>query len=115
MNCGGLRSPSDLAMPWRRKVRATGDAAASVRLRLHELVAEDEVVRPLQSSAAPRSAVRLVLLHLREPVHGIAQRLSEKWRHFACTSVVITFCTSLFCVGVKMGDLKGKVSHAIVR
>ena len=32
--------------------------------------------------------------------HGIAQRLSEKWRHRACTSVVITFCTSLFCVGV---------------
>ena len=42
---------------------------ASARLRLHELVAEDEVVRPLQPSAAPRSAVRLVLLHLREPVH----------------------------------------------
>ena len=33
--------------------------------------------------------------------HGIAQRLSEKWRHFACTSAVITFCTSPFCVGVR--------------
>ena len=32
--------------------------------------------------------------------HGIAQRLNEKWRHCACTSVVITFCTFLFCVGV---------------
>ena len=35
--------------------------------------------------------------------HGIAQQLSEKWRHCACTSVVITFCTSLFCVGVQAG------------
>ena len=26
--------------------------------------------------------------------HGIAQRLSEKWRHCSCTSFVITFCTS---------------------
>ena len=26
--------------------------------------------------------------------HGIAQRLSEKWRHFACTSDIITFCMS---------------------
>ena len=32
--------------------------------------------------------------------HGTAQRLSEKWRHFACTSVVIIFCTSPFCAGV---------------
>ena len=31
---------------------------------------------------------------------GTAQWLSEKWRHYACTSVVITFCTSPFCVGV---------------
>ena len=23
--------------------------------------------------------------------HGIAQRLSEKWRHFACTLFVLTF------------------------
>ena len=28
--------------------------------------------------------------------HDMAQRISEKWRHCACTSVVITFCTSLF-------------------
>ena len=32
--------------------------------------------------------------------HGAAQRLSEKWRHFAFTSDIITFCTSLLCVGV---------------
>ena len=38
--------------------------------------------------------------------HGTAQRLSEKWRHVACTSVVIIFCTSPFCVGVvtQFGD-----------
>ena len=30
--------------------------------------------------------------------HGTAQRLSEKWRHVACTSAVITFCTSLHFV-----------------
>ena len=32
--------------------------------------------------------------------HGIAQRLSEKWRHFALYICCLTFCTSLFCVGV---------------
>ena len=35
--------------------------------------------------------------------HGAAQRLSEKWRHFAFTSDIITFCTSLLCVGVRAG------------
>ena len=39
--------------------------------------------------------------------HGAAQRLSEKWRHFACTSVVITFCTSPFCVGVVKSAERG--------
>ena len=29
-----------------------------------------------------------------------AQRLSDKWRRDACTSVVITYCTSPFYVGV---------------
>ena len=31
---------------------------------------------------------------------GTAQWLSKKWCHVACISVVITFCTSPFCVGV---------------
>ena len=31
---------------------------------------------------------------------SMAQRLREKWRHCACTSIAITFCTSPFCVGV---------------
>ena len=38
---------------------------------------------------------------------GIAQRLSEKWRHCACALLSSLFCTSLFCVGeaaVKKGD-----------
>ena len=32
---------------------------------------------------------------------GAAQRLSEKWRHFACTYVAIIFCTSEWCAGVR--------------
>ena len=41
--------------------------------------------------------------------HDIAQRLSEKWRHCACTSDIINFCTSLFCVGVQGPEGDGAV------
>ena len=32
--------------------------------------------------------------------HGIAQRLSEKWRHFVVHCLYSLFCTSPRCVGV---------------
>ena len=36
--------------------------------------------------------------------HGIAQRLSEKWRHFVCALLSSLFCTSPRCVGVPARD-----------
>ena len=55
---------------------------------------------PAQDSPARRQAAEVKMARYITIAHGIAKRLSEKWRHFACTSVVINFCTSPFCVGV---------------
>ena len=48
------------------------------------------------------------------PAHGIAQRLSEKWRHFAFASAVIIFSTSLFCVGVPIAALGQAYQNRVV-
>ena len=55
---------------------------------------------PAPDSPARRRAAEVKMVEYITTAHGIAQRLSEKWRHFAGTSDIITFCTSLFCVGV---------------
>ena len=47
--------------------------------------------------------------------HDIAQRLSEKWRHFICTLLSSLFCTSPRCVGVAHPHASrglGAVTHA---
>ena len=56
---------------------------------------------PAPDSPARRRAAEVKMVGYITVAHGAAQRLSEKWRHFACTSDIITFCTSLLCVGVK--------------
>ena len=56
---------------------------------------------PAPDSPARRQAAEVKMVGYITIAHGTAQRLSEKWRHCACTSVVITFCTSPFCVGVE--------------
>ena len=55
---------------------------------------------PAPDSPARRRAAEVKMAEYITTSSGTAQRLSEKWRHFACTSDIITFCTSLLCVGV---------------
>ena len=57
---------------------------------------------PAPDSPARQQAAEVKMVRYITISSGTAQRLSEKWRHFACTSAVITFCssTSPFCVGV---------------
>ena len=58
---------------------------------------------PAPGSPARRRAAEVKMVEYITIAHGSAQRISEKWRHVACTSVLITFCTSPFCVGVGSG------------
>ena len=62
---------------------------------------------PAPDSPARRRAAEVKMVEYITPSSGTAQRLSEKWRHFACTSDIITFCTSLLCVGVNGVDVRG--------
>ena len=55
---------------------------------------------PAADSPARRQAAEVKMVGCITIAHGIAQRLSEKRRHFASASFVINFCTSTFCVGV---------------
>ena len=58
---------------------------------------------PAPDSPTRRQAaeVKMVGCITISPRHSTAAQ--EKWRHFACTSAVIIFCTSLFCAGVPCG------------
>ena len=46
---------------------------------------------PAPGSPARRQAAEVKMVECITIVHGIAQRLSEKWRHFACISFVTIF------------------------
>ena len=49
-----------------------------------------------------RRAAEVKMVEYITTAHGIAQRLSEKWRHFVCTLLPSLFCTSPRCVGVQL-------------
>ena len=55
---------------------------------------------PAPPPPARRQAAEVKMVGYITISSGTAQRLSEKWRNFACTSDIITFCTSPFCAGV---------------
>ena len=55
---------------------------------------------PVPESLARQQAAEVKIVGYITISSGRAQRPSEKWRHFACKSVIITFCTSPFSVGV---------------
>ena len=74
---------------------------------------------PAPDSPARRRAAEVKMVEYITTSSGTAQRLSEKWRHFACISDIITFCTSLLCVGVPsshlMAGARGQSSQTTAR
>ena len=59
---------------------------------------------PAPDSPARRQAAEVKMVGYITVAHGAAQRLSEKWRHFACAMLPSLFCTSPRCVGVNTRD-----------
>ena len=55
---------------------------------------------PAPDSPARQQAAEVKMIGYITISSGIAPRLSENWRHVACTYVAITVCTSAFCDGV---------------
>ena len=55
---------------------------------------------PAPDSSARRQTAEAKMVGYMAIAHGIAQRLSEKWRHCACTFTSPHVCTSPFCVGM---------------
>ena len=55
---------------------------------------------PAPDSPARRRAAEVKMVGYITTAHDIAQRLSEKWRHFVVHCLYSLFCTSPRCVGV---------------
>ena len=82
---------------WRRASAVHEDEARAVLLH----------ARSSGFGSRPSGGLRVQLTRYITIAHGTAQRLSEKWRHFACTSVLIIFVHLHFVLawGAGLGGL----------